>query len=180
MSLAQLQPQLVIYYHIIATLGSILDSHSENLASFSLQDGATEWHYFLVWTTHPQLSFSSQCCAVSPPLIRYVRCPHPNKVCAVSPPQSGMCGVPPFQYMFFSVRCPPPLCHTWLCLRFVAKLRIWQVPALKMQDGATKWYYNHSVSHPPTRQPTLILQPFFQCCAVSPTLIRYVRCPKPQ
>ena len=37
----------------VATLGSILDSHSENLASFSLQDGATEWHYFLVWTPTP-------------------------------------------------------------------------------------------------------------------------------
>ena len=40
----------------IATLGSILDSHSENLASFSLQDGATEWHYFLVWTTPHHLA----------------------------------------------------------------------------------------------------------------------------
>ena len=38
----------------VATLESILDSHSENLASFILQDGATEWRYFLVWTIpHP-------------------------------------------------------------------------------------------------------------------------------
>ena len=37
----------------VATLGSILDSHSENLASSSLQDGATEWHYSLTGTTHP-------------------------------------------------------------------------------------------------------------------------------
>ena len=113
----------------IAALGSILDSHSENLASFSLQDGATEWHYFLVWTTphpptHPPTAklFLSMLCDVPTP-IRYVRCPHLNKVCAVSPPSSicfFLCGV-------------PPLCHTWLCLRFVAKLRIWQVPACKMK-----------------------------------------------
>ena len=36
---------------------------------------------------HPQLSFFFQCCVVSPPLIRYVQCPQPNKVRAVSPPQ---------------------------------------------------------------------------------------------
>ena len=28
-------------------------SQAENLASVSLQDGATKWYYFLVWTTHP-------------------------------------------------------------------------------------------------------------------------------
>ena len=27
--------------------------YAENLASFSLQDGATEWYYFLAWTNHP-------------------------------------------------------------------------------------------------------------------------------
>ena len=35
-----------VYCLVFATLGSILDSHSENLSSFSLQDGATKWYYF--------------------------------------------------------------------------------------------------------------------------------------
>ena len=45
--------------------------------------------------THPQLSFSCKCCAVSPP-------------------QQSMCGVPPSQYMlsFKVVRCPHPICST--------------------------------------------------------------------
>ena len=82
-----------------------------HFASFSLQDGATEWLCDLAWTTpspHPQLSFFCQCCAVSPPQqimcgvptpIRYVRCPHLNKVGAASPPSSiyFFCAVsPPF------------------------------------------------------------------------------------
>ena len=40
---------------------------AENLASSSLQDGVTEWHYSLAWTTHPQISFFCKCSAVSPP-----------------------------------------------------------------------------------------------------------------
>merc|ERR1711942_351967 len=68
-----------------------MGSQAENLASFSLQDGATKWYYFLVWTTHPQLSFSCKCCAVSPP--QQISCGVPTpfvplikNVCAVSPP----------------------------------------------------------------------------------------------
>ena len=33
------------HVYAVATLGSILET--ENLASFSLQDGATKWYYFL-------------------------------------------------------------------------------------------------------------------------------------
>ena len=51
-----------------------------------------------------------------------MQCPHLNKVCAVSL-SSSIC--------FFLCSVSPPLCHTWLCLRFIAKLRIWQVPACK-------------------------------------------------
>ena len=86
-----------------------------------------EWHYSLVWTAK---LFLSMLCGVPNPkgmcgvhtLIRYERCPHLNKVCAVSPH---------FQYMFFLCGVPPHF-HTWLCLVFLAKLRIWQVPACKM------------------------------------------------
>ena len=91
-----------------------------------------------------------QCCAVSPPWLlamnctfNVVRCPHPeqsrksgsfyvvrcphpiDKVCAVSPPQQSMCGVPTLQINVFPrthllppqkkyVRCPPP--NLVLCL----------------------------------------------------------------
>ena len=38
----------------IATLGSILDfSLAENLGSFSLQDGASEWLYYVENPIHP-------------------------------------------------------------------------------------------------------------------------------
>ena len=39
---------------IVATRApSWILGQAENLASFSLQDGATKWYYFLVWTTYP-------------------------------------------------------------------------------------------------------------------------------
>ena len=92
------KPLFVLYCHTRAP--SWILSQAENLASVSLQDGATKWYYFLVWTTHPppthpQLSFSCKCCVVSPP-------------------QQSMCGVPPSQYMlsFNVVRCPHPICST--------------------------------------------------------------------
>ena len=68
---------------IVATLGFILDSHFENLASFSLQDGAPEWHYSLTWTTNPPTAnlFS----------VNVVRYPHPN----YSHHQEGMSVSPP-------------------------------------------------------------------------------------
>ena len=102
-------------------------SQAENLTCFSLQDGATNWYYFLPWTTHPpptshspthpQLSFSCKCCAMSSPQqsmcgvppsqymlsFKVVRCPHP--LCYTH--QEGMCGVPPFQYKFFCAVSPP-------------------------------------------------------------------------
>ena len=91
-------------------------SQAENLASVSLQDGATKWYYFLVWTTHPPnhrislkstLDFQQSRKSGS---FYVVRCPHPiDKVCAVSPPQQSMCGVPTLQvYDFPRTQLLPP------------------------------------------------------------------------
>ena len=84
-------------------------SQAENLASSSLQDGATEWCYSLAWTIHsPQLSF----------FVNVVRCPHPNKVCAVYPPLSKcflskLCGVPtPFVPLIKNVCAVSPPCNS--------------------------------------------------------------------
>ena len=99
-------------------------SSSENLASFSLQDGATKRYYFLAWTTphpptHPPTAklFLSMLCGVPTPIV-----PPINKVCAVSPPIFLCCAVspphvlllstkyvrcPPLPVYIFSVRCPP-------------------------------------------------------------------------
>ena len=44
---------------------------------------------------------------------------------------SGMCSAPPLFLEFSAVS--PPYCNTWLHLEFSAKLKIWQVPACKME-----------------------------------------------
>ena len=44
---------LLINYFCHTRAPSWILSQAENLASVSLQDGATKWYYFLVWTTHP-------------------------------------------------------------------------------------------------------------------------------
>ena len=68
-------------------------SCAENLASSSLQDGATKWVYYAVGTTHPPTQptvlvgtqklklFLSMLCGVPTPIV-----PPINKVCAVSLP----------------------------------------------------------------------------------------------
>ena len=55
---------------------------AENLASFSLQDRATEWHYDLTWTPHPPTAklFLSKLCGVPIPIV-----PPVDKECGVSP-----------------------------------------------------------------------------------------------
>ena len=97
-------------------------SLAENLTSSSLQDGATNWYYFLTWTTpHPptaKLCLSMLCgvptpivppinkvCAVSPlPFFYVVWCPHP--MCY--PRQQSMCSVPPSSIRFFCAVSPHP------------------------------------------------------------------------
>ena len=86
----------------------------------------------------------SMLCGVPTPLTKYVRCPHPNKVCAVSPPSKYMYFPEPICYPLKKSMCgvPPPKFSSvpwtlWLCLGFWAKLRIWQVPACKMKPSST-------------------------------------------
>ena len=68
-----------------------------------------------------------------------------------------------------------------LYLRFSAKLKIWQIPACKMEPQSG---YIMQLG-PPTHQPHRISwksEAFFKCCAVSPLQwfppsTKYVRCP---
>ena len=71
--------------------GSILIlSWAENLASSSLQDGATKWYYFLQEPTRPDPTRPDQT-TQSSFSFNVVRCPNPN----CYPHQQSMCGVPP-------------------------------------------------------------------------------------
>ena len=72
-------------------------------------------------------------------------------------------------------------CHTRLHLGFSAKLRIWQVPACKMEPRSGIIFCKNRPDRP-TTQSSLRTCFFFQCCAVSPpqlfpTSAKYVRCP---
>ena len=80
-------------------------------------------------------------CGVPTPLIGPVQ-----KVCAVSPPPISTLfrkyvRCPPSWYTLFLCRVPPTFSSVpwtlWLCLRFWAKSRIWQVPACKMKPSST-------------------------------------------
>ena len=90
-------------------------SKVENLASTSLQDGATKWHYYEETThppaanlflTDPMATGSLFWSAVSPPIgtlfRKYVRCPPP----LLAPCSENMCGVPPSHYTLFLCRVP--------------------------------------------------------------------------
>ena len=116
-------------------------SYAENLASFNLQDGATEWYYNHSWASQPPSQPASRVptlilsmlCGVPTPIVppskKYVRCPpHPN-ICFfpphLFPPFIRYVRCPHFPVCTVSVRCPPPpkkmimcLCHTLLCLWF--------------------------------------------------------------
>ena len=85
-------------------------SKAENLASSSLQDGATKWLYNAAGTTHPPHQLEMRSKIEYPISTKYVRCPPPSQyaelvictgslfLCAVSPPigppSESMCGVP--------------------------------------------------------------------------------------
>ena len=67
-------------------------------------------------------------------------------------------------------------CHTQ------APSWILSLASFSLQDGATKWYYNHWLSQPanqPASQQSTYL--VFQCCVVSPPQLskNLVRCPHP-
>ena len=83
-------------------------SWAEKLTSFSLQDGATEWHYFLTWTIHPPTHSWAFCCAVSRLPVFVLS--HPN----YSPNKKSVCS-----FTFFCALFPHPniiLCLCNLCV----------------------------------------------------------------
>ena len=100
-------------------------SLAENLASSSLQDGATEWHYSLAWTPphpihrlrnrptpHPPTAklFLSMLYSV-PTSTKYVSPPSEYMIFLEPncfPPQKSMCGVPPPSICFLSMLCSVP------------------------------------------------------------------------
>ena len=69
-----------------------------------------------------------------------MRCPHPNLKIWPDVPNSNVRGVPP-------PNSKTSYCHTRLHLGFSAKLRIWQVPACKMEPRS---WINSWKNHPPT------------------------------
>ena len=58
-------------------------------------------------------------------------------------------------------------CHTRLHLGFSAKLRIWQVPACKMEPQSDYIMQSGPATQPPHQLEIRILSFFFQCCMVS-------------
>ena len=116
--------------------------------------------------THPQLSFSCKCSAVSPPQqsmcgvspsqymlsFNVVWCPHPNKVCAVSPLPvyafsqccavfqfvpliKEVCAVSPSYSTTISVRCPPHVILSWILSK------VENLSSSSLQDEATDCFF---------------------------------------
>ena len=88
--------------------------------------------------TRPQLSFFCQWCAVSPPQqimcgvptpIRYVRCPHLNKVGAASPPSS----------IYFFCAVSPPFATLGSVLDSISKAE--NLTSSRLQDEATDCFF---------------------------------------
>ena len=110
----------------IIEINLVLSISLPHSACFSLQDGATEWHYSLTYTNHLQTANKLF-------LSMLFWCPQPNKLRAVcvptpincSPHQQSMCGVPTPIVCFFLCGSPTLqknvvlcLCHTQLWLGF--------------------------------------------------------------
>ena len=110
----------VVMMHFLPNLApSLILCLAGNLASSSLQDGATEWLYDL------------PCATPRPPPIPKLFFPNPigcliKKVRAVSLPN-----VVWYTHNNCSHHCT--FCHTWLHLGFSAKLGIFQFPDCKME-----------------------------------------------
>ena len=138
----------------------ILDSQL-NLASSSLQDGATMWHYSQARTTHTPTRhppaghlFLSMLCGVPTPIVPLIK-----MVCAVSP--LILCGVPTPIILIIKkvcpfpppnvVRCPYPNCSlhqegtcgvplhsalSWILSK------VENLVSSSLQDEATDYFFN--------------------------------------
>ena len=163
-------------------------SKAENLASSSLQDGATEWHYYLAWTTHPPPAtaklFLRIMCGV--PTITsqfdlpfnnvqchypcHVRCPHPIEylstlLCAMSPPH--------FEHRtHFDVWCPRSILNSENIFMFGVPALVWTFEHIFMCGVPTLFWRSEHIF----KWGVLIL--FWTSehilCAVSPPYFEYM------